>query len=141
MSDEHEPRWLQVARDICARIEVGDTPVGTKVASQVKLTARYDASPGTIKRAIAHLQDVGVLGGRQGAGVFVLREPVATDLAANERLGERLAELERRLVDAPTRAEMDELRQKVDALVADRALDASTASSAAPHRSRRASAS
>lgn len=72
--------WQRIARDIANRILSGETPVGTKIASHQQLIQRHGASLGTIKRALEHLQDAGVLQGVQGSGVFVRRIPRQEDL-------------------------------------------------------------
>ena len=76
--------WQRIARDIAARISSGETPVGSKISSQQQLIRRHGASLGTVKRAVEHLQERGVLQGVQGAGVFVRRVPNDADLSAAE---------------------------------------------------------
>lgn len=67
--------WQRVALDIADRIRNGETPIGSKIASYQQLADRNSASFGTVKRAIEHLRDTGILQGAQGSGVFVLRVP------------------------------------------------------------------
>jgi DNA-binding GntR family transcriptional regulator len=90
--------WHRIARDIAARIVSGETPVGSKIPSQQQLLHRHDASLGTVKRAIEHLQERGVLQGVQGAGVFVRRLPDESDLGvSNPASDDRLRTIEERL--------------------------------------------
>jgi DNA-binding GntR family transcriptional regulator len=117
--------WQRVAQGILDQIQTGKIPVGAKIPSHQQLIERSGASLGTVKRALAHLQDVGVLQGRQGAGVFVLRQPSSEDLdlsgtedltlaalrAELETLRGRLADLEG--IDA---ARIEKLESRVAAL-------------------------
>jgi DNA-binding GntR family transcriptional regulator len=72
--------WQRVARDIADRIRSGETAVGTRIATHQQLVERTGTSLGSVKRAIEHLQQAGVLEGVQGAGVFVQRVPTDDDL-------------------------------------------------------------
>jgi DNA-binding GntR family transcriptional regulator len=90
--------WQRIAGDIAARITSGETPVGSKIPSQQQLIRRHGASLGTVKRAVEHLQERGVLQGMQGAGVFVRRVPNEADLSTTEPDNDdRLRAIEERL--------------------------------------------
>jgi GntR family transcriptional regulator len=89
--------WLRVARDVCDRITSGEYQVGKKIASTQQLATRNDASLGTVRRALEHLSEMGVVEGRQGIGVFVLRRPVPDDLGPADSIEDRVGSHEERL--------------------------------------------
>ncbi|HET9656573.1 MAG TPA: GntR family transcriptional regulator [Kineosporiaceae bacterium] len=118
--------WQRVVQGIVDQIQVGQIPIGAKIPSHHQLIQRYGASLGTVKRALTHLQEVGVLQGRQGAGVFVLRQPTAQDVAftaAEDLVGltalrAEIAALRERLadLDGVDAARIEKLESRVDAL-------------------------
>lgn len=72
-----KPAYQRVIEDIRARITAGEWPPGHKLDPPDDLAAAYAAawgigvSPQTVRRATDTLQQLGVLYGRQGVGVFV----------------------------------------------------------------------
>lgn len=104
--------WQRIARDVADRILSGETPVGAKIASHQELADRHGSSLGTVKRAVDHLRDVGVLQGVQGSGVFVRREPREADLDFGATAGPGYDEL------LKLRAEVETLRDRLDVLEA-----------------------
>lgn len=97
MSTTPVTAWQRIAQDITARIASGETSVGSKIPSQQQLVRQHGASLGTIKRAVEYLQDLGILQGMQGAGIFVLRAPAESELDFPTVEGDRLRAVEDRL--------------------------------------------
>lgn len=117
--------WQRVVQGIVDQIQAGQIPVGAKIPSHQQLIQRYGASLGTVKRALTHLQEVGLLQGRQGAGVFVLRQPIAEDVTfaraedlSQAALRAEIASLRERLadLDGVDAARIEKLESRVDAL-------------------------
>lgn len=106
--------WQRIARDLAEKIRTGDIPVEAKIPSYKQLRGQYGAAHGTVRQALAYLQDVGVLRGRQGAGVFVVRIPDDRDLAFDgEGLETAVAALQVEMTELRERLALVELRLRV----------------------------
>lgn len=67
-------RYLEIA-DVLRRSILGsDYPVGAQLPSESDLAARWSASRGTVRQAVALLVSEGLIGSRQGARRIVLRQ-------------------------------------------------------------------
>ncbi|MEV8535408.1 GntR family transcriptional regulator [Streptomyces sp. NPDC051211] len=67
-------RYLEIADGIRRAILEGDHPVGARLPSESELVARWSASRGTVRQAVALLTSEGLIGSRQGARRIVLRQ-------------------------------------------------------------------
>lgn len=72
------PLHARVAEEIRGRIQRGELPPGTKLPSEARLCAEFDASRGTIRSALAALRREGLIGGGQG------RAPTVRDIAVGQ---------------------------------------------------------
>jgi DNA-binding GntR family transcriptional regulator len=90
-------RYREIAASLRARVDDGEFTAGRLLPSEAALSAEYDASRVTIRRALEQLRDEGLLDARQGFGWFVSQEPIRQSLA-------RLATLEDQLEDSGIRA-------------------------------------
>lgn len=102
------PSYFTIAQDIARRIAREQFRVDEKLSGRSTLAALYQVSPETVRKAIALLEDWGVVHAYPGSGVLVRSRERALDfLAHHERDGEfeesvqRLAHLlqERRRID------------------------------------------
>lgn len=66
-----QPLYLKLKDYIRAGIESGEWPVGSQVPSENEMTARFQVSRMTARRALQELTDEGVLVRTQGLGTFV----------------------------------------------------------------------
>ncbi|MDH2391312.1 MULTISPECIES: GntR family transcriptional regulator [Streptomyces] len=66
-------RYLQIAEALRRSILGGEYPVGSQLPSESDLAARWSASRGTVRQAVALLASEGLIGSRQGARRIVLR--------------------------------------------------------------------
>lgn len=64
-----------IYEELVRRIESGQLADGARVPSETELMAAYDASRGTVRRAVEMLQERGYVQKMHGKGVFVLRPP------------------------------------------------------------------
>lgn len=97
--------WQRIAEDITTRITTGETPPGEKIASISELATRHNTSPGTVKKAIDHLKNAGVLTGIQGVGTFATRQPTPNDTKPAPTLEQRVTAIEQRLAALEQKAE------------------------------------
>lgn len=72
------PLRAQVADELRGQILRGELPRGTNLPSEARLSARFGASRGTVRSALATLRHEGLIGGGQG------RPPVVRDTAVGQ---------------------------------------------------------
>ena len=70
-------RYQEIAIDIAHAIMMGEYHEGVKIHGRSTLAGRYNVSPETIRRAIAVLQNVGVVMVNQGVGITVTSKAMA----------------------------------------------------------------
>lgn len=74
------PLYFQVAQELERLIESGDLPVGTRLDNEIALADQLGLSRTTMRRAIQHLVDRGLLVRRRGVGTQVVRPKVRRPL-------------------------------------------------------------
>ena len=96
-------RYQQIAEAIRHEIEVGAYVAGRLLPSEAELSAGYDASRVTVRRALEVLRDEGLVASRQGLGWFVAADPVRQSLGHLGTIEDQLAadgiDSERRILD------------------------------------------
>ena len=65
-------RYLEIAAELRAAISSGEYPIGSTLPSEGDLVARYGVARGTVRQAVAQLEQDGVVATRQGARRVVL---------------------------------------------------------------------
>lgn len=83
-------RYRQIAEALRNRVAEGEFAAGGVLPSESELSATYDASRVTVRRALEALRAEGLVESRQGYGWLVAAEPLRQDLS-------RLAPLDRQL--------------------------------------------
>jgi GntR family transcriptional regulator len=96
-------RYLAIADNLRERVARGEFAAGRLLPSESELSAAYDASRVTVRKALEALRDEGLVDARQGFGWFVAADPLRQSLG---RLGTIEAQLaasglapERRVLD------------------------------------------
>lgn len=79
-----EVRYRAIADELRRRVESGELAPGRLLPSEAELSAAYDASRVTVRKALESLRADGLVDARQGFGWFVVGSPVRQTLA---RLG------------------------------------------------------
>jgi GntR family transcriptional regulator len=96
-------RYQEIADALRQRVDAGEFAAGRLLPSEAALSAEYDASRVTVRRALEQLRDEGLLDARQGFGWFVARAPIRQRLARLATLEDQLAasgiQPERRILD------------------------------------------
>ena len=72
-----QARYQEIAIDIAHAVMMGEYHEGVKIHGRSTLAGRYNVSPETIRRAIAILQNVGVVRVNQGVGITVTSKDMA----------------------------------------------------------------
>ena len=96
-------RYLAIADQLRDRVAQGEFAAGRLLPSESELSAAYDASRVTVRKALEALREEGLVDARQGFGWFVAADPLRQSLG---RLGTIEAQLassglspERRVLD------------------------------------------
>lgn len=63
--------WTTIAATLADEIGAGRYAAGDRLPSEAQLAARFGVNRHTLRRAVAHLADRGIVQSRMGAGVFV----------------------------------------------------------------------
>jgi GntR family transcriptional regulator len=77
---KNAPVYLEIADAIRNEILSKELPVHTRLPSEPELAVKYHAARATIRRALAKLQDEGLIYSRQAVGTFVAEPRVEQDL-------------------------------------------------------------
>jgi GntR family transcriptional regulator len=80
-----EPLYRQIADDLRTKIESGDVPQGSQLATETELRDQYKASRNTVRDAIKWLATLGLVETRPGQGTFVIEKinPFVTTLTGD----------------------------------------------------------
>lgn len=100
--------WKSIADALIADLAAGHYGPGDKLPTEAQLAARFDVNRHTVRRALSHLADAGLVLARRGAGVFVAETPTDYPLGKRVRFHQNLAasgrEGEKRILSLITRA-------------------------------------
>lgn len=96
-------RYLAIADDLRERVGRGEFAAGRLLPSESELSAAYDASRVTVRKALEALRDEGLVDARQGFGWFVAADPLRQSLGRLGTIESQLAASgvapERRVLD------------------------------------------
>lgn len=102
------PIWQAIANTLRNDISEGRYQTGDKVPTEASLAARFSVNRHTVRHALAHLVDEGLVRTRRGAGAFVAARPTDYPIGARVRFHENLLAAGRRpakrILDIETRA-------------------------------------
>jgi len=90
-------RYEQIALDLASRILRDEYKVGEKIFGRSTLAGRYKVSPETIRRAVALLQDAGVVETAPGMGIIIKSKKAAESYFHQFRGQQALADMQSRL--------------------------------------------
>lgn len=103
-----EPRYLQIAEDLRAKLKSGTFPIGATLPTEIELSAEYKVSRYTVREALRILETLGLVARRQGSGTTVIAA------APEERFVQEISNLEEMLQYPPnSRLEIHGSRQIV----------------------------
>jgi GntR family transcriptional regulator len=98
-----ELRYRTIAADLRRRLEAGEFAAGRLLPSEAELSAGYDASRVTVRKALETLRDDGLVDSRQGFGWFAAGSPLRQSLGRLGTIEEQLeasgATAERRILE------------------------------------------
>lgn len=85
-------RYQEIADEVRGRVRSGAYAAGRLLPSESELSAEFDASRVTIRRALEVLRDEALVDARQGFGWFVASEPVRQTLGHLATIESQMAE-------------------------------------------------
>ena len=101
------PVYSQVAFDIAAKIAAGEIPVGERFTGRSLMGSQYGVSQETIRRAMGHLEGMGIISTQANVGSTALSQKRAVDYVEQYQAGRDLLAL---------KAQLRELTARRDAL-------------------------
>lgn len=78
------PIWTSIATTLTGELAAGRYRPGDKLPTEAALSDRFGVNRHTVRRALAHLAEAGLVVSRRGAGVFVAARP--TDYPIGRRV-------------------------------------------------------
>ncbi|QBX35279.1 phosphonate metabolism transcriptional regulator PhnF [Paracoccus liaowanqingii] len=91
MTDAKPTLWQSIADSLRAEITGGHYPPGARLPSEAQLSARFGVNRHTVRHALSHLIEAGLVRPRRGAGVFVTGQPTDYALGPRVRFSQNLA--------------------------------------------------
>ncbi len=99
--------WRAIADEVRADIATGCYPPGGKLPSEAELSARFGVNRHTVRQALAHLAEAGLVRSRRGSGAFVTARPTDYPIGPRVRFHQNLQAAgrvpDRRLLATETR--------------------------------------
>lgn len=93
------PIYSQVAFDIASKIVAGDLKEGARFSGRSLMGSQYGVSPETIRRAIGHLNDLGIVAIKNNSGSTVLSQKRAREYVEQYQANLDLLALKAKLRD------------------------------------------
>ena len=90
MTAPRTPVWRSIAESLRRAISEGHYSEGEKLPTEAVLSDRFGVNRHTVRHAIKHLTDEGLVFARRGAGVFVLAKPLDYPLSDRVRFHQNL---------------------------------------------------
>ncbi|SDN61753.1 GntR family transcriptional regulator, phosphonate transport system regulatory protein [Lutimaribacter pacificus] len=90
------PIWQAIADTLRGEISEGRYQPGDKLPTEAAMAARFGVNRHTVRHALAHLVDEGLVRTRRGAGAFVAAAPTDYPIGARVRFHENLLAAGRR---------------------------------------------
>ncbi len=84
------PIWQSIATSLRSAIAEGHYSAGERLPTEAALSERFGVNRHTVRHAIRHLADEGLVHARRGAGVFVLARPLDYPLSERVRFHQNL---------------------------------------------------
>lgn len=97
-----DPQHVLLAQELIARIQSGEFRVGDRLPTELELCANRSLARGTVRQALKHLEDAGMISRRRGAGTTVTApSPVGEYRAFVTSRAEMLAFVQRTRIRDP----------------------------------------
>ena len=84
------PIWQQIRETLGKEISDGTFAAGVKLPTEADLSRRFGVNRHTVRRALAAMQDDGLVHARRGSGVFVTARPMTYRVGRQTRFSQNL---------------------------------------------------
>jgi GntR family phosphonate transport system transcriptional regulator len=85
------PIWLSIAKDLKGDLSEGRYAPGDRLPTEATLAERFGVNRHTVRHAIKHLVDEGLVRTRRGSGAFVTAQPTSYPLGKRVRFRQNLS--------------------------------------------------
>lgn len=82
--------WRQIAQDLQAELESGRIAPGARLPTEAELARRYEVNRHTVRRAVADLEERGLVRVQQGRGTFACAEMIDYPVTLRTRFSENI---------------------------------------------------
>ena len=110
--------WRAIAADLTRDIAAGCWPPGARLPTEAALSARFGVNRHTVRQALAHLVEGGLVHTRRGAGAFVAHRPADYPIGPRVRFHQNLQAAgrvpHRRILSVETRHPAPDEAQALD---------------------------
>lgn len=89
-ASQRTPVWRSIAATLRRSIADGHYAEGAKLPTEAALSERFGVNRHTVRHALSHLADEGLVHSRRGSGVFVLAKPLDYPLSERVRFHQNL---------------------------------------------------
>jgi GntR family transcriptional regulator len=88
--DSGVPSYLQIVQQVEQALRMGHLQPGDQLPTVKQVVAEVAINPNTVLKAYRELENLGLVEGRQGVGIFVLRRPKGPPPSTQARLARSL---------------------------------------------------
>ncbi len=117
------PIWRSIAKTLRSEIGEGHYAEGSRLPTEAALSERFGVNRHTVRHALSHLIEEGLLHARRGSGVFVLGRPLDYPLSERVRFHQNLLDAgrmpEKVLLSVETRAASEDDARRLRLTAAD----------------------
>jgi len=115
IKEASRPRWRQIAETLSDEVRTGKWKPGDRLPGEYALADRFDVNRHTLRQAVSHLENEGLLRAEQGRGIFVPDPPIHYAVTPRTRFSDTLGRLQRR----PSRQLLKTAELRADAAAAE----------------------
>lgn len=90
------PLWRRIAGTLTTELEAGKWKPGDRLPGEYALAERFGVNRHTLRQAVAHLENEGLLRAEQGRGIFVPDPPIHYAVTPRTRYSDNLGRARRR---------------------------------------------
>jgi GntR family phosphonate transport system transcriptional regulator len=88
--------WRRIADTLSAEIAAGTWKPGDRLPGEYALADRFDVNRHTLRQAVSHLENEGLLRAEQGRGIFVPDPPIHYAVTPRTRFSDNIGRAQRR---------------------------------------------
>ncbi len=109
------PKWRRIADTLAAELQAGAWKPGDRLPGEYALAERFDVNRHTLRQAVSHLENEGLLRAEQGRGIFVPDPPIHYAVTPRTRFSDNVGRAQRR----PSRQLIKSSEVPADATIAE----------------------